>query len=311
MNVKRIQEVANAISDEMRIRILLTLDSGEPRRYTDLMKDLDLNITTDSSKFAYHVGVLVEAGLIEKFEEQYRLTHGGAEILSTLVKVTDEWSRLEYQDSLRRLSGGDLNKRIWSSTFILSSLNFIVFSLFEIRGEPNPYAYMLMAFGILLFSLGAYWQYELRTHFDDIKLDRFQASVQGMLGENGMIVYMIIVLGQLGLVGMVVFFVFLMRGTWVVNPASLSIFFSCVLLILAGIFFSVKLSIIWKAASSGREVPNYGRPARFTFYIVAGALISLGIWKLIRGEAGGGIGILGASAGVCNGVRKFLNTGSP
>jgi len=61
MEVEKVLSIGRALSDELRIRILVTLESGEMRRYTDLMKILGLDIAEGSSKFAYHIGVLVEA----------------------------------------------------------------------------------------------------------------------------------------------------------------------------------------------------------------------------------------------------------
>jgi hypothetical protein len=275
-------------------------------RYSEIMKALEIDLTDDSSKFAYHVGVLVDARIMEKIDDQYRLTQGGKEIFSSLVRVTDDWSKFEYQDSLRRISGGDVTKHIWSSTFILSSIPFIFYTYPMIQINPNLYAQLSMIIGTLILSLGVYWQYQSKNNFDDLKLEKFQDAVRSILGDNGMLVYMVIVLGQLGFIGIAVFLFFMMNGTWVISPATLSIFASCSLLILLGVYFSSVLSVIWRKASYGYEVPNYAGSAKVVFFVVAGAMVSLGLWELGRGSLGGGMGILGSSFGICNGVRKFL-----
>ncbi len=99
MQENKILEIAKALSDELRIRIVGALSSGRPMRCTEVMKALDMDAAVDSSKFAYHMAMLTEAGIAEKVDDSYRFTHGGKEKFIAMVKVAKGWPDYQYQDS--------------------------------------------------------------------------------------------------------------------------------------------------------------------------------------------------------------------
>jgi hypothetical protein len=97
----------------LRIKIVGVLSSGRPMRYTEVMKALDIDAALDSSKFVYHMAVLTEAGIAEKVDDSYRITQGGKKIFNAMVKVADGWPDYQYQDSLKRMKGGEMNRLLW------------------------------------------------------------------------------------------------------------------------------------------------------------------------------------------------------
>ena len=312
MEVEKVLSIGRALSDELRIRILVTLESGEMRRYTDLMKILGLDIAEGSSKFAYHIGVLVEAGLIEKVDDHYRLTHGGNEILSSLDKVTCRWEKLEYQDSLRRKTGTNINKKIWSTILLWTSVNDLLYAFtFRPKG-PSLITYSMIIAGFVFLALGFYWQLEIKEEFGDLKLERLQEAGKAMLGKNGVIISLIYVLGQLGSSGIVILMLFYGMGTIEIGLFSTLILVACSSSIVLGLYFSWRLSSLWDAFSHGDEMADVSSQGRIVFNVLMCVLLLIALWQIgygfsisSSGIIGGGIGILGAFIGILRGYRKW------
>jgi len=84
-----LNKIFKAIGNKTRINILLKLYSVKESSFTDLMLDLDLSPRKDSGKFAHHLNILIEAGLVKENEEKrkYELTDFGEEIVLLLQKI--------------------------------------------------------------------------------------------------------------------------------------------------------------------------------------------------------------------------------
>ena len=313
MDLEKILSVANAISDELRIRIMSVLDAEGPRRYTEVMKSLELDVVEDSSKFAYHMGVLTEARLVEKFDDRYGLTYGGNEILSSLVRVTDSWPKLEFQDSLRRKSGASINKHIWSTSLLLVTPFNMLYSLFLINSGPRFILYTLIVSGLIFLVLGLYWRYESRAGFSDFKLEMFSEASKEMLGENRVMVMSVSTLGQTGLIGMSILQIYIARGILQVDAVSALIFIASFSSILGGIFLSWRLKSVWDAIHQHEETPDFSGQARTMYYVLMGGLLLVALWQVgygimnsSSGYIGGGMGLLGAFYGILKGYRQYV-----
>ena|GEM_PF-1029653 len=84
-----LNKVFRAIGNETRTKILLKLYSSKESSFTDLMLDLNMSPRTDSGKFAHHLKILIEAGLVRENEEKrkYELTDFGEEVVLLLQKI--------------------------------------------------------------------------------------------------------------------------------------------------------------------------------------------------------------------------------
>jgi ribonucleoside-triphosphate reductase len=87
-----LNKVFRAIGNETRTKILLKLYSSKESSFTDLMLDLNMSPRTDSGKFAHHLKILIEAGLVRENEEKrkYELTDFGEEVVLLLQKIKED-----------------------------------------------------------------------------------------------------------------------------------------------------------------------------------------------------------------------------
>jgi ribonucleoside-triphosphate reductase len=87
-----LNKVFRAIGNETRTKILLKLYSSKESSFTDLMLDLNMSPRTDSGKFAHHLKILIEAGLVRENEDKrkYELTDFGEEVVLLLQKIKED-----------------------------------------------------------------------------------------------------------------------------------------------------------------------------------------------------------------------------
>ena len=305
MDFSKMLEISSALSDELRIKVLYILASEKPMRYSEIMKSLGLDVTGDSSKFAYHVGVLCDAGLMEKVDDSYRITQGGKEVFSSIRRVAEGWAEYRYRDSIKRMTGRDLNKKIWSNTLLWSGINWILTSALELKTNPNVIYPYMMASGLAFLALSGYWMYELRDDFSDVKLERFLAAAINMLGENGLIMGLIQALSSLGLITLAIVGHFLGRGMMSLDLLTMLIVSAAIGALFLGLYLSSRLTRWWDVYLSGGTVRDHSRDIDVIYHLLLGILVMSGVIMMLYGSVGGGIGVLGAAFGIWNGFNKY------
>ncbi len=179
MGTERILDIAKAFSDEMRVRIVGILAPGMPMRYSVIMKELELDVASESNKFAYHMGILTDAGIAEKVDDSYRITQGGKKVFQSMAEVSEKWAKLRYQDSLKRLKGQDVQKLIWSRSFLSISPLWLLYSYVLWFPRSNKIAIPMLATGLALLSLGLYWT---SMNIEDLWNPRWRAVLGSTYG---------------------------------------------------------------------------------------------------------------------------------
>jgi len=305
MDSARIQNISNALSDEMRVNILETLLPGKPLRYTEIMKALGLDVTADSSKFAYHMGVLCEAGLAEKRGECYAVTHGGRELMASFKKVSEDWQEYRYQDTLMGLTGRDVVTKMWSSTFLFSSPLLIFNSLVSWGTPPSTLDVVMLVSGALLLVTGGYGYYVVSDGFSDIKLERFFKNASRMLGENGKAMSLIQALAGLGIVTLSLIMFSIENGTLGYSGLTLLLTAGAMLSLAVGMHLSSSLSYWWEIYRTGGTVQDYSREIDRVYYLLMAVLVATGFTIIAKGSLGGGAGVFGAAAGTWNDYNRY------
>jgi len=305
MDSARIQNISNALSDEMRVNILETLLPGKPLRYTEIMKALGLDVTADSSKFAYHMGVLCEAGLAEKRGECYAVTHGGRELMASFKKVSEDWQEYRYQDTLMGLTGRDVVTKMWSSTFLFSSPLLIFNSLVSWGTPPSTLDVVMLVSGALLLVTGGYDYYVVSDGFSDIKLERFFKNASRMLGENGKAMSLIQALAGLGIVTLSLIMFSIENGTLGYSGLTLLLTAGAMLSLAVGMHLSSSLSYWWEIYRTGGTVQDYSREIDGVYYLLMAVLVATGFTIIAKGSLGGGAGVFGAAAGTWNDYNRY------
>ncbi|HUV33955.1 MAG TPA: winged helix-turn-helix domain-containing protein [Candidatus Desulfaltia sp.] len=306
MDASKLLDISSALSDEQRIRILEALLPGKPLRYTEIMKQLGLDVAADSSKFAYHMGVLCDANLAEKVNEHYRITHGGREVYTSMKRATEGWTEYTYRDSLGRLTGREVATKIWSSILLLSSPFWIIYGFSNWGANPRTsYLYML-ACGLLFLAVGAYGYYRVSDDFSDLKLERFTGAATMMLGENGRAISLIQALASLGLITLAIVWMFLEMDILSVSPLTAILTAGAVGFLVVSMYLSSRLAQWWDNYNEGEAAQNYSREIDIIYYILLGVLVISGALLILYGQLGGGVGVLGAAAGTWNDGNKYF-----
>ncbi len=305
MDAARIQDISNALSDEMRVRILEALLPRKPLRYTEVMKELGLDVVADSSKFAYHIGVLCEAGLAEKRGEYYAATHGGRELMASFTKVSEDWREYRYRDSLMGLTGRDVVVKMWSSTFLLSSPFLIFYSLTSWGAPPSTLNVVMLALGFLLLVTGGYGYYRVSDGFSDIKLERFIENASRMLGGNGKAMSLIQALAGIGIITLSIIMFFIENETLSLSWFTLLLTGGAVLALALGVHLSSSLSGWWETYKVGGTVQDHSKEIDRVYYLLMAVLLASGFMMVAGGHLGGGAGILGATAGIWNDYGRY------
>lgn len=305
MDASKLLDVSSALSDEQRIRILEALLPGKPLRYTEIMKRLDLDVAADSSKFAYHMGVLCDANLAEKVNEHYRITHGGREVYTSLTRAAEGWAEYTYRDSLGRLTGRDVATKIWASTLLLSSPAWILYGFSNWGAEPRAsYLYML-ACGLLFLAAGAYGFYRVSDDFSDIKLERFTGAAAAMLGPNGRAISLIQSLSLLGFITLSIVWMFLESGALSVSLLTAVLTAGAAGLLVVSTYLSSRLARWWDSYNEGEATQSYSLEIDIIYHVLLGALVISGALLILYGHLGGGVGVLGAAAGTWSDGNKY------
>ena len=309
MDAFKVLDMSSALSDEQRIRILEALLPGKPLRYTEIMKRLGLDVA-DSSKFAYHMGVLCDANLAEKVNDHYRITHGGREVYSSLVRAAEGWTEYTYRDSLGRLNGRDVTTKIWASTLLLSSPAWILYGFSNWGADPEAsYLYILVC-GLLFLAVGAYGHYRVSDDFSDIKLEKFTEAAAVMLGKNGRAISLIQSLSLLGIIIIVTVWMFLEKGILSVSLLAALLTAGAAGLLVVAAYLSSRLAQWWDSYNEGEAMKDYSREIDAVYYTLLGVLVISGVLLVLYGHTGGGFGVLGAAAGTWNDGIKHLKTQS-
>lgn len=258
------------------------LSSGRPMRYTEVMKALDMDAALDSSKFAYHMAVLTEAGIAEKVDDSYRITQGGKEIFKAMVKVAEGWPDYQYQDSLKRMKGGDVNRLLWSITFLDNSYWWIVGPFLSVWLEKKFENTIFVLFGFLFLFLliGVYWYLKLKNDFWNPKWGKFFYAAINILGKNGIFAGFIKNLNNL-IVALLLTIGYLM----VVKVLSIDLFtFSlisgCFILFVISICLSRRLSKIWDDLCRGLQVSDFSTMMDLGYRSIMVVFFSIGMLSI-------------------------------
>lgn len=118
---KKLTKILKAISSPTRTQILNTLNTKGPQTYTQLMKTLKLNPTTDAGRFAYHLKTLLKTNLIEPNTKNktYQITQLGKTTLTLteqIKKQTQKTKKLQVRTSRLSIEEFDKNKITQSLT---------------------------------------------------------------------------------------------------------------------------------------------------------------------------------------------------
>lgn len=305
MDVARIQDISNALSDEMRIRILEALLPRKPLRYTEIMKELGLDVVADSSKFAYHMGILCDAGLTEKRGDYYGITHGGRELMASFMKVSEDWQMYRYRDTLMGLTGRDVVTKMWSSTFLLSS-PFLIFNSFAGWGaHPSTLDVVMLFSGALLLVTGGYGYYKVSDGFSDIKLERFIQNASRMLAGNGKAMSLIQALAGLGIITLSIIMFYIENGYMSYSWFALLLTGGAILSLALGVHLSSRLSGWWEVYKTGGTVHDYSVEIDRVYYLLMVVLVASGFMMITGGRLGGGAGVLGAALGIWSDYSRY------
>ncbi len=101
--------VLKIVSSPIRKSILQSLEEA-PLIFSDIMRACDLDPNHDTGPFYYHLSILMDAGLVEKDEDRYRLTSLGvtvATLIGTLQRETG--FLLEHKTSAERREGENMD----------------------------------------------------------------------------------------------------------------------------------------------------------------------------------------------------------
>ena len=191
METNRVQGISKALSDDLRVAIVEMLAYGKPRRYSEIMSELGLDNIADSSKFAYHMSVLTESGIVEKSNDKYRISSGGREVIQGLKKITDGWTRYGYEAALSRLTREDLSKLVWARLIIQICPYWILNPLLMLISSDQvlypEYILMYVALGVLFLISAFYFIVHQRGTFNnDAWMTYFSVEAsRDLLGEVG------------------------------------------------------------------------------------------------------------------------------
>ena len=88
-------KIFDAIADPLRVQILRTVYSQGSIGYVEIMNQLKLNPRRDAGKFAYHLRLLRQAGLLErdKTTKKYKLTSLGTMVLNFSQDIEEQTLR--------------------------------------------------------------------------------------------------------------------------------------------------------------------------------------------------------------------------
>jgi DNA-binding transcriptional ArsR family regulator len=315
----KILEITKALSDELRLKILKALDSGKAKRYTEIMSDIGMDAVADSSKFAYHVGVLVASGLVEKHGDGYEITPGGKEVLREMTSVSQGWDRFGYRASLERFTGRDLIKVTWARILLSASPFWLLFPLDVLYEGKYGYASLMIAVGLATISISSYLMVSLRGLFDhDLWKTYFSLEAgRSALGEKGCMIDRVMKLSSFTNISLVLVVDFLVLGRISHGPLTIGIITTCLLMMVVSILWSRRIPSLWSQVSQIRLSLDFGDEIESHSHLTIGVLVVIGamfitlgatqlshIGKATFGYVGGGVGCFGSALGYWMKFRK-------
>ena len=312
----KILDITKALSDELRLDIVRALVSGKPRRYTDIMNDLGMDVVTDSSKFAYHIGVLIASGILEKHGDGYAITPGGKEVLQGMTRISQGWGRFGYTESLKKMTGHDIIRVTWARTLLAVGSYWLLIPIPIWYGGKYGYAPYMTLVGLVALSMGVYLIVSLRDVFDNDLWKTFFSleACKSALGENGYLIDRIKNLGIYSNLGLALIFAFISSGPLVIGPLTLGIISMCLVVLFISVYWSRMLPLFWDQISEIKLALDFEEKidfqSRFTsgFQVVIGTIfITFGASQLaITGESA--FGYLGMGVGcLVSAVKMWIS----
>jgi len=100
-----LNKILKALGNLTRVKIILSLYNLKESSFTDLMSELNMSTKEDSGKFAHHLKLLIDAGIVKEKERKgkYELTEFGNEIASLLQNLEESMVK-EHKKILVRTS---------------------------------------------------------------------------------------------------------------------------------------------------------------------------------------------------------------
>jgi DNA-binding transcriptional ArsR family regulator len=152
--------IPKVLGNETRLHILKELE-GKTLTYTDLMKNLGMDVESDRGKFTYHLNVLKDSGLVKQEDDMYRITEQGEAALVS----GEEKPEIAVHKSLKPLLGGILLMLngyfgvlfflgIPASTITVAIVNGSIASSSATHSMPYIFGIILLLPGILNMASG-------------------------------------------------------------------------------------------------------------------------------------------------------------
>lgn len=144
-----IEDVVGALKSSFRRRILHRLSRGS-LRYSELMKSVGVE-PEDSGWFAYHLKVLVDAGLVSRNGEMYYLSRVGRKAVLLLREVSkkEDSISVRFLEGMSRISFLDELKAVWA-------LILLTFSIYFLSNSNQGLVGIMIGFCLLFSSILLY-----------------------------------------------------------------------------------------------------------------------------------------------------------
>ncbi len=144
-----VENVIGALRSGFRRRILYSL-SGGAYRYSELMRSVGVK-PEGSGWFAYHLKVLVDAGLVKRQGERYYLSRVGRKAVLLLMEVSrsEESVSVKFLEAMSRMTFIDELKAVWA--LIILTLSFYPLSIADSSLLAAVIAGCMLTASVLLY----------------------------------------------------------------------------------------------------------------------------------------------------------------
>ena len=251
-NPEKIHDIAKAMSDDFRIRIISILLEFPPMRYSELLKTVEPENSTDSGKLAYHLNILSEAGLITKRDDSYRVTEMGTQIYASMNQTVKDWDELARREELKSYSGWEAAFLLWSDSLTISAVIFIVIgeTLFLFNREVIYLLLLLIGLflGYLAIRSKPMEQEEKKKTITDLKR---------LLGDNKLMPELITALGVNGSTYVIIIGLLYITEYIVLDFLNLVILMGSFLGVIIAIWLTQRLMETWKDFQEGKPITDY------------------------------------------------------
>ncbi len=246
-----INEVAKALSDEFRVKILSILLGETPKRYSDLLHLLEPENETDSGKLAYHLKILSNAGLIVKNNESYRVTEMGCQVYSAMETTTDVWDKLVLRENLKHLTVWEVLYLLWSDSLSVGII-FVVIGLTTFL-QKGGWTYALL--GIIGVVLMISW----RIKYPSVEGDKKEVvkELKTLLGDNRLLPELVNIHGVFSLIILLGYGMFIYTNAIVLDTLFLVLMIECVLGVGIAYWLTLKMKEIWSCFQMGIVPVSY------------------------------------------------------